>query len=157
MSAIAPDHICTAPCRRWGGQRDNIIHNRMQGFYRVEDKARMGSFGAACHLEATGAREAYPCFDVVRIGPFISRKQTCALLCDATALDGALLEKGLCAPLRPLQLTYKISFEQNRSAYLFISTIISTFFLSAERNLIVFCSCCPIGNWGEIMIHSPSR
>ena len=39
------------------------LNDRMQGFYRVDDKARTGNFGAACHFEATGAREAFPCFD----------------------------------------------------------------------------------------------
>ena len=39
------------------------LNDRMQGFYRVDDKARTGYFGAACHFEATGAREAFPCFD----------------------------------------------------------------------------------------------
>jgi len=39
------------------------LNDRMQGFYRVDDQARTGNFGAACHFEATGAREAFPCFD----------------------------------------------------------------------------------------------
>ena len=39
------------------------LNDRMQGFYRTNDKARTGSYGAACHFEATGAREAFPCFD----------------------------------------------------------------------------------------------
>ena len=42
---------------------NGTLNDRMQGFYRVDDKARTGNFGAACHFEATGAREAFPCFD----------------------------------------------------------------------------------------------
>ena len=44
-------------------EHTGTLNDRMQGFYRVDDKARTGNFGAACHFEATGAREAFPCFD----------------------------------------------------------------------------------------------